>query len=188
MADTKISDLSAVSAALAAQEIPVNDAGTTKKLTLAQLNAKHVPIVARRTAGDLTVNGTSWADLDNGLDLVLAAVVAGDLVQVGLTAIWNSETVTGALDAVSIVSASPVTSWGADAAPNNTYDGVLAWFGQASQIESIGGSVIRAVVSGDLAAGSLTIRFRVRTTTAANKLLFATAVNPICVYAINHGQ
>lgn len=37
MADTKISALTAASAAAAAQEIPVNDAGTTKKLTVAQL-------------------------------------------------------------------------------------------------------------------------------------------------------
>lgn len=39
MADAKVSALSAVSAALAAQEIPVNDAGTSKKLTVAQLAA-----------------------------------------------------------------------------------------------------------------------------------------------------
>ena len=37
MADQKISDLTAVAAALAAQEIPVNDAGQTKKLTVAQI-------------------------------------------------------------------------------------------------------------------------------------------------------
>lgn len=37
MADSKISALSAVSGPLAAQEFPVNDAGTSKKITLAQL-------------------------------------------------------------------------------------------------------------------------------------------------------
>lgn len=37
MADTKISAFSAVATAVAAQEIPVNDAGTTKKMSLTQL-------------------------------------------------------------------------------------------------------------------------------------------------------
>jgi hypothetical protein len=48
MADTKISALSAVSASATAQEIPVNDAGTTKKLTVAQLLAQTptVPTIA----------------------------------------------------------------------------------------------------------------------------------------------
>lgn len=39
MADTKISALTAVAAALGAQELPVNDAGTSKKLTVTQLLA-----------------------------------------------------------------------------------------------------------------------------------------------------
>lgn len=38
MADTKISALPAASAGLSAMEFPVNDAGSTKKLTLAQIN------------------------------------------------------------------------------------------------------------------------------------------------------
>lgn len=37
MADTKVSALSAVAAAAGAQEIPVNDSGTSKKLTVTQL-------------------------------------------------------------------------------------------------------------------------------------------------------
>lgn len=37
MADTKISALAAVTAAAAANEIPINEAGTTKKLTVAQV-------------------------------------------------------------------------------------------------------------------------------------------------------
>jgi hypothetical protein len=37
MADTKVSALTAVATALVAQEIPVNDAGTSKKMTITQL-------------------------------------------------------------------------------------------------------------------------------------------------------
>lgn len=39
MADTKISALTAASAAASAMEFPVNDAGTSKKLTMAQIGA-----------------------------------------------------------------------------------------------------------------------------------------------------
>ncbi len=39
MPDTKISALTAAASALAADEIPVNEAGTTKKLTVEQLAA-----------------------------------------------------------------------------------------------------------------------------------------------------
>lgn len=71
MADTKISALSAVSAAAVAQEIAANDAGTTKKLTVAQLQT---------LIGDLKKRLTSQADSTSttpakvtGLDLTLPA-------------------------------------------------------------------------------------------------------------------
>lgn len=55
---TKISALSAISSALAAQELPVNDAGTTKKITLAQVKAyAENPTSALVTAQ--TVSGNS---------------------------------------------------------------------------------------------------------------------------------
>ena len=68
MADTKISALTAISAALGAQEFPVNDAGTTKKITLAQINAYCEPLynasVANQGAGfasDTYLTGSSIA-------------------------------------------------------------------------------------------------------------------------------
>lgn len=39
MADTKISNLAAAAAALGTQEVPVNDAGGSKKVTVAQIAA-----------------------------------------------------------------------------------------------------------------------------------------------------
>lgn len=59
MADTAISGLSAVSAAAGAQEIPVNDAGTTKKLTVTQLLTAPVFSAGSSTAG-------SWPKLTDG--------------------------------------------------------------------------------------------------------------------------
>lgn len=59
MADTKISALSAVSAAAGAMEIPVNDAGTTKKMTVTQLLTAPVFGAGSSTAG-------SWPKLTDG--------------------------------------------------------------------------------------------------------------------------
>lgn len=50
MADSKISALTAVTTPAGAQEIPVNDAGTNKKLTVAQVNAYCEPLVVASTA------------------------------------------------------------------------------------------------------------------------------------------
>lgn len=54
MADTKISALTAITAAAAAQEFPVNDAGTSKKITLAEIAGYMVKRIAGSSgaAGD----------------------------------------------------------------------------------------------------------------------------------------
>jgi len=61
MADAKISDLTAVTAAAAAQEIPVNDAGTTKKLTVAQLKTLLGGVTCVALAANATANATTTA-------------------------------------------------------------------------------------------------------------------------------
>lgn len=55
MADTKISALTAVGTPAGAQEVPVNDAGTTKKLTLTQINAYTEPVSASSVAAQSAV-------------------------------------------------------------------------------------------------------------------------------------
>jgi hypothetical protein len=71
MADTKISALPAVSAALGAQEIPVNDAGTTRKLTATQLQTLIGGLKKRLTSQADSVS-TTPAKI-TGLDLTLGA-------------------------------------------------------------------------------------------------------------------
>lgn len=56
MADTKISALTAAGAAADANEIPINEAGTTKKVTVAQIKTQISPVKA------------SGAELDTGTD------------------------------------------------------------------------------------------------------------------------
>lgn len=140
----------------------------------------------RRASTDLTLNNTSWTNLDTGLDLVLAAEV-GDVIEVHLNGGWQNEAVICGLDVVSIVAASPVNAWGQAGAEGAGNTGVQAWKGLSGVEGAIGGSVMRTVVSGDLSAGNLTLRFRFRTTTAANKVLSAVTANPLHVWAKNHG-
>lgn len=141
---------------------------------------------AKRTSGDITVSGSSWADLDTGLDLTLPAEV-GDLIEVGLSGVWDSEARSGYIDVASLVSAAEVNYWGVDGSESASHQGVVAWRGEASQRDSIGGSISRKVVSGDLESGVLTLRWRTHLDAAGTKDLFAQTTVPLHVWAKNHG-
>jgi hypothetical protein len=54
VADTKISGLTAAASALGADELPVNEAGTSKKLSLTQVGAV-MPLLAVYAPGTFTV-------------------------------------------------------------------------------------------------------------------------------------
>lgn len=85
MVDTKISALTAASAALGADELAINEAGTSKKLTVAQVLAlAAVPSPASTVTGPDTFGasavvgtGTTYArvDHDHGLPAAPAATV-----------------------------------------------------------------------------------------------------------------
>lgn len=62
---TRITDATAAAAALGAMEIPVNDAGADKKLTVSQLNAYIEPISKATTAGQTTITGNADVYLVN---------------------------------------------------------------------------------------------------------------------------
>lgn len=79
MPDTKISALSAVSAADGAQEIPVNDDGTTKKLTLAQAAAFAVDEPVFPSFVDFTAIANPAAP-GAGLGRLWARLIAGRTV------------------------------------------------------------------------------------------------------------
>lgn len=128
-----------------------------------------------RVAGSLTLNSTTWANLPTigtTWDAVLAAQV-GDVIRVEMTGLFGVEAVEGNLDIVSIVSAAPVNYWGGDGGVSS--NGVAGWYGPASAYASFGGSVRRTLLAGDISAGTVTLRPRYRTATAANKTLFASS-------------
>lgn len=142
-----------------------------------------------RTAGNLTLNSTSWADLPTvgtTWDLVLAAQV-GDTVEVGLSARIDSEAVELYLDVVTIVSAAAVTSVGNQAAPSSTTRGVSAWTGIPSVVGKAAGSALYTLVSADISSGTVTLRLRYRTSSATNKVLNAVADYPLHFWGKNLG-
>lgn len=142
---------------------------------------------ALRTAGDLTLNSTTWADVDTGLDLVIAAV-AGDWVEVGLSAATGTGLVAVGFDAVSLVSAAPVNNWSKDAAEGATEFGVQAWIAFSGVGSSQSGTVIKQIAAGDLSGGTVTIRLRYRSSAAVNKVLAASANQPLLFFAHNRRQ
>lgn len=142
-----------------------------------------------RTAGNLTLNSTAWADLPtigSTWDITLAAE-AGDVIECGISAVWGAEAVYGSLDVVSMVSSSPVNAWGGSATSGSTGSGVGAWQGPTGINDGSGGPVMRTLVSGDISAGTVTVRLRYRTNTAANKTLFGSVDNGFQFYAKNRG-
>jgi hypothetical protein len=143
----------------------------------------------KRTAGSLTINGTSWADLPTigtTWDLTLNAT-AGDVIETAICFFWNNEAVEGQLDVVTVVGGVVTNSFGGDAAPSNTHNGILSWRGGASRFEYVGGNFFRTLVAGDISANTVTLRLRCKTGTAANKTIGATVDAPFEWWARNNG-
>jgi hypothetical protein len=72
MADTKISGLSAAAAALTTDEIPVNQGGETKKMTVAQMLALHSV-----TSNDISVTNAALSNLTSAHNALSNTVSAG---------------------------------------------------------------------------------------------------------------
>ncbi len=81
MTDTKTSALPAVSAAAPTNEIPVNEAGTSKKATIAQLGAI-MPTLGVFDPGTFSVAAGGWASFPEALILTGSeqATFAGDSI------------------------------------------------------------------------------------------------------------
>jgi hypothetical protein len=139
---------------------------------------------AKRTSGSITLNSTSWANVDTGLDLTVKAVV-GDVLQVNITGLAGSASPAIGFDAVTLVSGSPVTSVsGSDA---SDYGFI---FVPALGDTPISGTIQYVVQSGDISGGNVTLRLRYKTSSATNRTLYAgTGGNPQFNWSVaNLGQ
>lgn len=74
MADTKISNLTQAASGLAADEFAINEAGTSKKITLSQVaHFTNISGIVVSLAGDATANGLTTAVRVSGMDVVVDA-------------------------------------------------------------------------------------------------------------------
>lgn len=134
----------------------------------------------RRTSGDLTLNsGASspiWTNVDTGLDITLYDMVAGMVVTATPSMFVGNDGTTLFLDAVTVVSGSPVNSFanaGAVTTSPPKY-GVAGWRCDTTVYTVIGAPTDYTIVSGDIATdGSVTFRLRYATGTNNTKTLFA---------------
>lgn len=142
-----------------------------------------------RTAGNLTLNSTAWADLPtiaSTWDLTLAAQV-GDVIEAGISAVWGAEGVYGSIDVCTVVGGAYISAFGGSATSGSSGSGVGAWNGVTTVNDGAGGGVLRTLTAADISAGTVTLRLRYRTNTATNKTLFASADNSFQFYAKNLG-
>ncbi len=155
----------------------------------AALNGGHKS--ARRTAGALTLNNTSWTTMPSITnDLVLNAS-AGDDIEVGFSGRWGAEAVIGMVDVHTLVSGSRVNSCASGAAVSNSDAGVMAWRGDdniGTELVAVGGVISYTLQAGDISAGTVTLRLVYRTGTASNKTLGATQGIPLFWSAKNIRQ
>jgi hypothetical protein len=142
----------------------------------------------RRTAGNITTGSTNWADVDTGIDIVLNADT-DDVIEVGLSALIGTEAFDIYLDAVTVVSGSPVNSVGAAGAVSTAPPpyGVSGWYGWSGEEGAVGCSVLYTVVAGDLSSGTVTFRLRYATQSGSSRTLYAQTNNPLAWYAKNLG-
>lgn len=163
----------------------IDDAGTVTGPFGAGDGGDVTTTKVKDVGGTYTLSSTSWADVHaSNLDLTLAAA-AGDVIEVGLSALGGNQNAELYLDAATIVSAAPVNYVGT--AGGGTERGVQAWFLDNSINATAGGSVLYTVQAGDLDGGNVTVRLRYRASAAASKELFATAAIPLHFWMKNLG-
>lgn len=138
----------------------------------------------KRSSGDLTLNNTAWTNVDTGIDIVLTAV-AGDVIEVAGSFAWDAGSPNVCLDVATIVSGSPVNYVGATGGGSDL--GIAGWIGIAAVSYASGASVMYTLVSGDISAGTVTLRLRYRTTSAANRILRSSTTIPLHWSAKNLG-
>jgi hypothetical protein len=106
---------------------------------------------------------------------------------VGLSGMMGTENVEAYLDFATIVAASPVNyvSGGSAGASNR---GVVAWQGIQLANTHPGSGILYVVQAGDISGGTVTLRLRYRTSSGADKTLFATSDIPFHLFVKNLGQ
>lgn len=121
---------------------------------------------AKRTAGNVTLNSTTFVNIDTATDLTIAAA-SGDVLEVTMAvrASTSGSNLYCVLDFHTIVSGSPVNSVAADAAAGTTNVGFPGWSTGTVRSAANGYTHFCAtkqytVQSGDISSGNVTLRLR----------------------------
>jgi hypothetical protein len=132
-----------------------------------------------KTDGSVTVTATSWANVDNALDLTIPAE-NGDWVGVHVNGLWQAASgIAGRLDAM-VVNSSNYVSGAAF--------GVRSWTSAVNEIDGIGGEILYQVVSGDISGGNVQFRLRAHISAAGSKVLSANTNSPLQFACKNYGH
>lgn len=161
--------------------LQVNAGGTAVEWAAQSGSSGLVHDFFTRTAGNLTLNTTTWANLPTigtSWDITLAAA-AGDTIECSLSAVLDSAATNIFFDVVSIVSAAVTNSFSTGATPSDSNAGVSAWYVPASISTKSGGSFMYTLQAGDVSGGNVVMRLRYRGDSATNRNLHATALFPL---------
>ncbi|MEX2267243.1 MAG: hypothetical protein WEA75_01015 [Acidimicrobiia bacterium] len=135
-----------------------------------------------RTSGNITVNSTTWTNLDNNLDITLGGAAA-DRFRAELGIYISSEATSLYVDARTVTGSNYFTP---NTAETNV-GGFPGWtMGSGFQGARSGGPTY-VTVSGDYAAGVCAVRLRTRTSGAVNKTVVATTDLSLLHYLYNLG-
>ncbi len=128
----------------------------------------------------------AWTNLDTGMDITIAAQV-GDTLEASLSALVGSETVSAYFDVVTIVSATPVNSFGKRGAVETAAGFyIIGWFCSNGVFTPLGAPVHYTVVAGDLVSGLVTLRLRYATSAATNKTFYASGTTHIAEFCVSN--
>ena len=159
--------------------VTVTDAGSNEALVTIAGGGGSAAIdhkFARRTSGNLSLNSTTWAAVDTGMDLVLD-VAAGDVIECSMSGRCNNQNVFAFFDVLTVVSGTLTNSFATGAAKSDTTNGVAGWVAEASTRHPLGCVVHYAIQAGDIVSGQVTLRLCYRTSAASIKTLYATTAD-----------
>jgi hypothetical protein len=120
---------------------------------------------ASRTSGDVSINSTTWVNVDTGLDITLDAQV-GDVIEANLVCrVSAASTPYFVADFHTLVSGTPTNSLVTGGAPGTSPASSFAGWARANVPNAptyayLDGSVLYAVQAGDLSSGTVTLRLR----------------------------
>ena len=139
-----------------------------------------------KSSGNTTINGTSWAAWDSGLDVTFAAI-AGDVVECQLATFSDSGSTAGYHDFATIVAGSPVNFF-SGSGTGSTGEGIISALTGSNVNVAIGALLSYILQSGDISGGNVTLRWMTRTSTASNKVYRSDSDSPSHFVAKNYGQ